>query len=356
MTFNLSKTQHTLLLCGCLLAIVYFAGPVLLPFILGFFIAWLFLKPAVWLQHRGIDRRISAALVTLLFCSAFSVALFFLGPALVSVVQSAVEALPDIVPRVTRLFEDVTDMPVAEPLETVIEDVGDGDVSALVEPATKATAVALSLLGSTFNAVMLTFVTPFTIYYLLADWQTLVGSAKRTLPKDTYRELKRIWLVSKDRGLSYIKGRCIIVFWMAIIHIAGLLLIGTNHAVILGLLAGVSVLVPVLGNLVVFGLALIIGVLQFDTLWPLVAIGCVFAAAQILEMAFIEPYLLGETMEIHPFVVLLVLLLGAHLLGVLGAILALPVTAIFVALLDAYHHQPKKAGSPDGTKTRGPAL
>jgi len=339
MTFTFSKSQQAMFLCACLLAILYFAGPVLLPVILGFFIAWLFIRPALWLQRRGLDRRISAALVTLLFCCVFVAIFFAAGPPLMSAVQSTIDTVPKVIPRLTNMVENITGMHLTQPLEAVVDDVADGNVSALVEPASKATPIALSLLGSTFNAVLLVFVTPFTIYYLLADWQNLIGSAKRSLPDSTYQELKRIWLVTKDRGGRYIKGRCIVVFWMAVIHVLGLLIVGLDHAIVLGTLAGISALVPVIGNLVVLALALIIGIFQFDAMWPLVGIGCVFAAAQVLEMAFIEPFLLGESMDMHPFVVLLVLLLGAHLLGVLGAIIALPATAIIVALFSAYHDQ-----------------
>lgn len=336
LAIKLGKSQHTLFLCACILAIIYFAGPVLLPFILGTFIAWSLLRPTVWLQRRGVDRRISAGIATVGFSSLVAFVFVFTAPIIIELVQKIVAALPDVIPRITALMEEATNMSVAAPLEDVVEEVSDGDVSSLVEPATKATPILFSVIGSTLNTLLLVFITPFALYYALADWRFLSRGIGKILPEDSYEELLRIWDVSKDRGLKYIQGRFITVVCMAAIHIAGLLLVGLNEAVIVGLLAGISVLVPVIGNVFALGVALIVALLQFDSLVPLAAVAAVFAAGQLLEMAVIEPYFLGDTMEMHPFVVLLVLILGARMLGVIGAIVALPVTAIIAALLSEY--------------------
>lgn len=350
MAFEFGKTQHTLFLCVVILAILYFAGPVLLPFLLGILIAWSLLKPALWLQRRGIDRRISAAIATALFCGFVALVFTVTAPIAIDLSQSVISALPEVVPRLTDLIEGATNMAVTEPLEDVIEEVGDGDVSSLVEPATKATPILFSLIGSTLNAALLVFITPFALFYALADWRELRNHVARAVPEDSYEELLRIWDVSKDRGLKYIRGRLITVACMMAVHIVGLLLIGVDNAIALGAFAGASVLVPVVGNIVSLGVALIVALLQFDSLLPLAAVAAVFAAGQLLEMAIVEPYFLGDTMEMHPFVVLLVLMLGGHLLGVLGAVIALPFTAILVALLNEYD-TPKKVSSDGEEKS-----
>lgn len=336
MAIELGKSQHTLFLCAVIMAIMYFAGPVLLPFILGVGIAWTLLRPTLWLQRRGVDRRVSAAVATLLFSALVALVFVLAAPVVIGLVQTTIAALPDVIPRVTELLEGATNMAVTEPLEDIIEEVGDGDVSSLVEPATKATPILFSFIGSTLNTLLLVVITPFALFYALTDWRYLTRGIGRMLPEESYNELLRIWDISKDRGLKYIRGRLIVVVCMMAIHIAGLLLIGLNQAVALGALAGVSVLVPVIGNVFALGVALVVGLLQFDSLLPLAAIGAVFAFGQILEMVVIEPYFLGDTMDMHPFVILLVLMLGGHLLGVIGAVVALPVTAIIVALLNAY--------------------
>lgn len=341
MALEFGKTQHTLFLCAVILAILYFAGPVLLPFLLGILIAWALLRPALWLQRHGVNRRVSAAIATALFCALVSLGFTMLAPIAIELSQSIISALPDVIPRLTALIEGVTDMPVTEPLEDVIEDIGDGDVSSLVEPATKATPILFSLIGSTLNAALLVLITPFALFYALADWRVLRNQVSRILPEDSYDELLRIWDVSKDRGLKYIRGRLITVICMMAVHIIGLLIVGLDNAVAIGAFAGASVLVPVIGNIFSLGVALIVALLQFDSLLPLAAVVAVFAAGQLMEMAIVEPYFLGDTMEMHPFVVLLVLVLGGHLLGVVGAIVALPVTAIVVALLNEYEVGPQ---------------
>jgi len=62
--------------------------------------------------------------------------------------------------------------------------------------------------------------------------------------------------------------------------------------------------------------------------------GAASFALRVLEMSWIEPHLLSNTMDLHPFLVLFVLMLGAQLFGVIGAIIALPVTAIALGVIE----------------------
>ena len=340
---QMSQARLTLILCGSILAILYFAGSVLLPFILGTLIAWMLLRPTTWLVERGLPRALAAGVLTGALFLALAGAFLVATPLIVGSVQSLLDALPRIVPKAARALESAAGLTLPPSVGAVVEGVKDGELEALIEPARSITPYLIAIAGSTLNGLILLLVTPFAVYYLLADWGRIKRGVREWIPDEAHDELLRIWSVSKDRGIGYIKGRFWIMLIMIALHVAGLLLVELQQAVLIGLLAGFSTLIPVIGNLVVLVLALAVALLQFDSMMPVLAVIAVFAVAQIIEMAWAEPYLLGNSMELHPFVVLLVLMLGGHMMGVLGAVVALPVAAILVALLETYRSTPRTA-------------
>ena len=345
---QMSQARLTLLLCGSILAVLYFAGSVLLPFILGVLIAWMLLRPTAWLVGIGLPRSLAAALLTGLLIALLTALLLLAVPVAAGSIQSLLDDLPRLLPRIAAMVQKATGLALPASVSSVVEDVRDGDLQALVEPASSATPYLISIAGSALNALLLVLVTPFAVFYLLADWRRIKRGARAWVPDEAHDELMRIWSVSKDRGIGYIKGRFWVMLIMIALHVAGLLALGLQQAVLIGLLAGVSTLIPVIGNVIVLVLALLVALLQYDSVWPILGVAAVFGVAQVVEMAWAEPKLLGDSMDLHPFVVLLVLMLGGHMMGVLGAIIALPVTAILVALLETYRDSARTGADATG--------
>ncbi len=102
---------------------------------------------------------------------------------------------------------------------------------------------------------------------------------------------------------------------------------GLEMALSIGLLAGLLSFIPYLGFAVGFILALLLGLLQFNSLVDLLPILFVFGIGQLIESYLLTPYLVGHRIGLHPVIVILALLAGGQLFGFAGVLLALPVTA-----------------------------
>jgi predicted PurR-regulated permease PerM len=113
----------------------------------------------------------------------------------------------------------------------------------------------------------------------------------------------------------------------------GLALVGVNFSLLLGMLAGLLSIVPYLGSIVGLGAALIVAYLQFHAWLPIVGVLVVFGIGHILEGMVLTPWLIGDKLGLHPVVVIFAVLAGGHLLGLVGVILALPLTAMLVVLV-----------------------
>ncbi|HRE32955.1 MAG TPA: AI-2E family transporter, partial [Candidatus Berkiella sp.] len=120
---------------------------------------------------------------------------------------------------------------------------------------------------------------------------------------------------------------------LGVLYAVGLVLIGVNFSLLLGMGAGILSIVPYLGSIVGLGAALIVAYLQFDTLLPIVGVLVVFGIGHLLEGMVLTPILIGDKLGLHPVVVIFAVLAGGQLLGLVGVILALPITAMLVVLV-----------------------
>jgi len=96
---------------------------------------------------------------------------------------------------------------------------------------------------------------------------------------------------------------------------------------LVGLIAGLLSFVPFIGFAVAFILALLLAVLQFNSLHDVIPVLIVFGVGQVIESYLLTPYLVGDRIGLHPVIVILALLAGGQLFGFVGVLLALPISA-----------------------------
>jgi predicted PurR-regulated permease PerM len=174
---------------------------------------------------------------------------------------------------------------------------------------------------------------PVLAYYLLADSPAVQASALALLPKRTRDEFVGL-RGPVDRALrSYVRGQSIVCVVMG--TCTGLALAIFQHpvALLLGLVAGLVEVVPILGYIVA---VVTIGLAGFSVGIKQAIIGvAVYTAVNWAVGALITPRLMGRFLKLHPFLVTVSVLAGARLLGPPGALLALPSVAVLQAAISA---------------------
>jgi hypothetical protein len=118
----------------------------------------------------------------------------------------------------------------------------------------------------------------------------------------------------------------------------GLSLLRVNYSLILGVLAGLLNLVPFVGSLAACIFAVVVAANQ--NIWLAGATLMLFACEQWVESNFIVPHLLGRHVELHPLIVLFAILIGATLMGVPGALVAVPLTSAALFLAQEFYLKP----------------
>jgi putative heme transporter len=177
------------------------------------------------------------------------------------------------------------------------------------------------------------------LYFVLRDgvelWQWLL----RRLPPETRpsadRAGRRAWAVLG----GYIRGTAIIAAIDAVLIGIGLLLLGVPLAFALAVLVFLGAFVPFVGAFV-SGLVAVL-VAFADEGWEIALAALVLViAVQLIEGNFLQPIIQSRTVDLHPAVILLAVAAGASLFGILGAYLAVPVTAVLFAVVASIQSEP----------------
>jgi predicted PurR-regulated permease PerM len=148
-----------------------------------------------------------------------------------------------------------------------------------------------------------------------------------------YQEGARDLLDDIGDGLGgYLRGQGLVCATQAAFHATGLVLIGLEFGLLIGVMTGIAAVIPIIGNAVMLTVALVVAVVQFDnTLWVLAVLG-LYGAAQVVETLFLVPLLVGQRIALHPLLMIVAVILGGRLFGLPGALLALPGTTVLVVV------------------------
>jgi predicted PurR-regulated permease PerM len=351
----LTARALVLLIPGAIfVALLVIAAPALWIFMIGalYMVA---VYPAVQaLANRGLNR--GMAILAIYAASLLLIVLFIslvLG-ALVEQVIAFVAALPDLLHQLVTWSHDV--------LQAVGVSLGPGAQQSLqalllkvvdaVESIVTGLAGGVIATGFTIVGSLAAFlIVPFWAFYIMNSWPRLSGAIDRHVPPEWVPDLRvaldimgtsfALWLQAQLKA-SVIAG----VFAFIEFQILGVLVdpIFRDFALLLATISFVFEFIPNIGPTIAFIPQLMVGLLVGPAGVIAVIIG--FVVAQQLENAVIIPRIQGQANELHPAVILFVLVLGGAIFGILGIILSVPVTATAVRLTSYFFG--RASGKPPG--------
>ncbi|MDP6777848.1 MAG: AI-2E family transporter [Candidatus Latescibacteria bacterium] len=186
------------------------------------------------------------------------------------------------------------------------------------------------LAGSVISGITFVVIVPFVVFFFLAEGRTIKRAFVELVP-NRYFEMVLNLLYRIDMQLGgYIRGLVMSVVIISLLSITGLRIIGLKDYLVVGIVAGLSNVIPYLGPLIGIVAGIVAALLQYSTLTmgviaPVVA---VFLVVQILDNIFVAPVVVARSVNLHPLVVVFVVLVGNQLFGAVGMLLAVPFTAV----------------------------
>jgi predicted PurR-regulated permease PerM len=341
---KLTRTQRFFLawlgLGSACIALLWLLAPVLAPFIAAAVLAYA-LAPAVnALARRGLPRLLAVMLVEALFFLALLALMLLVLP----ILNRELPALRDQIPLLAKTANERLGPWLAQHGVQLALD--PASVKAFVLKTLDANledwlATALSsarmggsfLLGVVGNAVLL----PVVLFYLLADWPRLLARAWQLLPPGIRPQVQGFLAECDDMLGRYLRGQLLVMLTLAVYYSLGLGIAGFDLALPIGIFTGLAVFIPYVGFGLGLLLALLAGLLQFASLYGVLAVAGVFGIGQLLEGFVLTPRFVGERIGLSPLMVIFALLAFGHLLGFLGVLIALPLSALSVVAVRRLH-------------------
>jgi predicted PurR-regulated permease PerM len=193
-----------------------------------------------------------------------------------------------------------------------------GLVGVLVANTFKVTAGAV---GAVFGLLVVLIIAA----YIVIDAEELGASMLSLLPPRQRGHAIDLAGPVMARIGGYVRGQLLVSVCVGVVLAIGLTLLGVKYALLIGALAAVLNVVPFVGSLV----AAVLGILSAlnESLPLAVGAAILFWASNLLEGKVLVPQLVGRATGLHPLAVMLVLLAGAHLAGLIGALIAVPLSA-----------------------------
>ncbi len=325
------------------LAVLWLLAPVLTPFVVAAILAYALTPVVDWLNRLGrgrVPRLLAVVLVEMVFLLLLLALMLLVVPILIKQLPLLREQVPPLLDRFNVFLQpflsqfglhlsfDVAGLKTfaMEHLSANFEDL----LGRLLASAKLGGSVALSLVG---NAVLI----PVVLFYLLMEWRRFVDLLLVLVPL-RLRTAVDSFTEEADGVLGqYLRGQLLVMVVLAVYYSAGLALFGLDLALPIGVFTGLAVAIPYLG----FGLGLVLatlaGFLEFSAqaghISALAMVAVVYGLGQLLESFFLTPRLVGERVGLHPLAVIFALLAFGHVLGFVGVLIALPLSAVMLVAI-----------------------
>ena len=331
---------------GVLAIIVWIMQLLAVP-LLMLLVAWMLsyvLNPVVdFIESHRLPRPLAALITYLAVVLLLGLALVLLVAPLTAQLAALQHDLPTLAQNLQTRLGDAEQMLQALGLSVQVEQLLQG--GAVTTPTGgQVVGSAFTILGNVVSALIHTIITLVLSFYLVLDNRRIGRNMIRVAPEGS-RDKVRFAQTEISRVVGgYLRAQLLAALTIGILAGAGCWILGVRYPLVIGLLAGILELVPMLGPILATIPA--VGIAAFQpfplVLWVLLY----FFAIQQFENNILIPRLAGHAVGLHPLGALLALVVGTELGGLWGAILAVPVAGlVWVFLVGAYRSLTAASGT-----------
>ena len=310
--------------------VVLYFGDILIPLLSAIVIAYMLEGLVLKVQRRGVGRHLASISVFAVFFTTVVISAIILIPLLVEQVYQFVTELPKMLGSIQQaLLQLPQSYPGIINQEQIIEM-----MSLVKTEIGKFSQVVLSFSISSMQGII-TWMVYIILFFFLKDkdiikkWLTGYLPEKRILVQQVSREM--------DMQIgNYIRGKIIEILIVGILTYIGFVVMGLNYAFLLGLLVGLSVLVPFVGATVVTIPVALTAFFQFGWSSEFGYLLLVYGIIQALDGNLLVPLLFSEAVNLHPVAIIIAIIFFGGMWGLWGVFFAIPLATLVKAVLNAW--------------------
>ncbi len=331
MTINL-RTSFFVFLTVLTVWILYIERTILTPFVLGLVFAYIF-NPVINFFYRYIKLPRTLSIIVVYFTI---VGLFvFSGVALTKQITNESSELKSFINQLPETTENQINS-----LPAWIKP-GALDMFAFIErPRSISSVYVFNFFPQALTRIIGFFIFLFAGFYFLKDGKLMFKSLLDVVPSNYKSDLELLFSRINNVLRGYLRGQVFMVFLISLILYAALSIVGVKFALILAIFSGFAEIIPIIGPIFAGAIAGLVTLannnLSFglNPLQGAIVVIIIYFVVRQIQDYFIAPGIMGRIVKLHPLVILFAVLAGQHLWGILGVILAVPITGVIRILLE----------------------
>lgn len=323
--------------------IVTYFSDILWPLAIAGILALLLRPLLLWFQHRlGVGRTAAIALLYLLMAVILMLVAALILPVVLTQAQSFMEYLPVLLEKLGDFLKKF--LPVfSEWVDNLLESISAsgiaqgmfGHIQDVYEASRPALGSVGDFLGSFITlAVGFVIIPVYLFFFLLADKDpvSIMDEQLSFIPNNIRKDVAFLAREFARIMVAFFRGQILIGLIMGVLMAVGFSLVSLKFGAFLGLLIGILNIIPYLGS--ILGLLTVLPLAYMQDgggLMLLLMVLGIFVAVQLVESYLLTPKIMGRSTGLHPLAIIIAILFwGKAFGGILGMILAIPLTAFFV--------------------------
>lgn len=330
---------------GILYLLDHLSG-VLLPFFIAWLIAYITYPMVIFYQYKlRMRSRVVSILAVMLTLATIgtAISLFFIPPMIEECIK-----MKELLGAYLQNGNEQTSIP--EAINEFIHNNIDAkwlmqtlDSETIVQAVQKVVPKMWSLVATSYNIIIgifAAFIMVLYYFFILLDYEQISGGWVNLIEAKHRRKVVALLNDVKDSMNHYFRGQSLVAFCVGVLFSIGFLIIDFPMAVSLGLFIGLLNMVPylqIIGLIPTVMLALIKAAETGENFWWILGLAMiVFCVVQLIQDTILTPKIMGKITGLNPAIILLSLSIWGSLMGMLGMIIALPLTSLLLSYYQRY--------------------
>ncbi|MCP4986538.1 MAG: AI-2E family transporter [Colwellia sp.] len=337
-------TLVVLLICIALFIALF--SHLLMPVFVAIALAFLLDLPVNKLMHSSMSRSSATVVVVVTFLGFSLLAVLGLMPIIWKQSSNLLQEVPNMISQgqgyLLTLPEKYPELVQASQIESFIVMVNDN----LLEWGQVALKASLNSISDIVALMVYLILVPLMIFFFLKDKTELLANIAHFLPKERRMAIQ----VSNEMNqqiLNYIRGKVIEILIVGASTTIAFIFLDLQYALLLGVLVGLSVLVPYVGATVVTFPVMLVALFQFGLTSEFGYVMLAYGIIQALDGNVIVPLLFSEAVNLHPVIIIIAVIFFGGLWGFWGIFFAIPLATLVKAVINAWPTIPDPVDSTE---------
>lgn len=317
------------------IVVVFVIKNMLVSFILAVVLSYLFSPMVVLLERARVPRPAAVGLLFGITGLILGLSVYLLFPAVSEQLANLHLELPSYVEGARRFFARI-EVGVKSVYFLKTLNLSDAIEGYLLTKGNEFFEVLPALLGQTLT---ITLLAPFFAYFMLVDGRSMAKSVLTLVPNNIFELALHLNHQINDQIGGFIRARLLESAIVGGVVWLGLSIFPFPYAFLLAVFAALTNLIPYIGPVIGFVPALLICLGQEQASLYIFIASTVYGLAQVIDVAFVVPFVIARIVNLHPVTVVVVIIIGSQIMGILGMVISIPIASVLkVTISSIYNH------------------